>query len=260
MDICGKNVLMNPPKIEKNQTPYDIESEVERFHWWFVVRRKLLGSVLSFNIPRKFIALEVGCGTGANLKALESAGFYGIGLDRSLYALALVKKKGNAPLLAGDLNNLPIKTKSLGFIIAMDVFEHLEHDAQGINECYRVLDDGGILFLTVPAFRVLWGLQDNLTGHQRRYSKREITHKLYQAGFKIEKLSYYNFFIFFPIFGARLIIRLFGLKISSENRINFPLLNFFLKTVFSLETYLLKYIPFPFGVSIFCVAKKSRTA
>ena len=38
--------------MEKN--PYDIESEVESFHWWFVVRRKLLKSILSiYCIARK---------------------------------------------------------------------------------------------------------------------------------------------------------------------------------------------------------------
>jgi len=37
--------------MEKN--PYDIESEVESFHWWFVVRRKLLKSILSIAFSGK---------------------------------------------------------------------------------------------------------------------------------------------------------------------------------------------------------------
>ena len=54
-------------------------------------------------------------------------------------------------------------------------------------------------------------------------------------------------------------IRLLGLKIESENEINFPLINFFFKAIFSLELYALKYFSFPFGVSIFCIARKSRS-
>jgi len=46
------------------------------------------------------------------------------------------------------------------------------------------------------------------------------------------------------------------LKIESENKINHPLINYFLKTIFSIEPYFLQFISFPFGVSIFCVAKK----
>lgn len=257
MNTCGKNVSMDRPKIDKNRTPYDIESNVEGFHWWFVVRRKLLRSVLSsIKVPQNRIALEVGCGTGANLRVLESAGVFGIGLDQSLYALNLIKKKENPPLLAGDLNYLPMKTKSIGLIIAMDVFEHLDHDENGMSECYRVLNNGGVLFLTVPAFRSLWGIQDDTTGHQRRYSKKEMMNKLKQEGFDILRSSYFNFFLFFPILITRRIIRLLKFRIESENKMNHPFINVLLKTIFSLEPYLLRYISFPFGVSIFCVARK----
>ena len=250
---------MNQPKMQKNRNPYDVESDVERFHWWFVTRKRLLRSILaSLKITKNCVSLEVGCGTGANLMTLIAAGLYGIGLDRSTYALTLVRIKEELPLLAGDLNNLPIKTKSVGFVIAMDILEHLEDDAKGIIESHRILKEGGILILTVPAFEFLWGIQDIVTGHKRRYSRKQINNKLEAVGFDVLKSSYFNFFLFFPILIARRIIQLLRLKIQSENEVNFPLLNFFLKKIFSLEVRLLKYISFPFGVSILCVARKSE--
>ena len=253
----AKKVSVDKSKTKKNPAPYDVECKVEGFHWWFAVRRRLLKSILSsIKDPVNSLTLDIGCGTGSNLRELVSAGLYPIGLDQSIYALTLVRGKGKFPLLAGDLNNLPFKTKSVGLIIAMDVFEHLDDDAHGIRESYRVLNDGGILILTVPAFKSLWGIQDVATGHKRRYSKKEITNKLKKLGFDVLKSSYFNFFLFFPIFIARRMIRLLGLKIESENELNFPLINFFLKAIFSLELYTLKYFPLPFGVSIFCIAKK----
>ena len=82
IEACGKNVSMNQPKMEKNRTPYDVESKVESFHWWFAVRRKLLKSILSsINVPVNCLTLDIGCGTGSNLRALVSAGLYPIGLD-----------------------------------------------------------------------------------------------------------------------------------------------------------------------------------
>jgi SAM-dependent methyltransferase len=258
MDACDKHVSMNRPGIVNSLASYDIESKVEGFHWWFVGRRKLLRSILSsIKIPQNSITLEVGCGTGANLRVLKSAGFWGIGLDQSLYALNLINKKENSPLLAGDFNHLPIKTKSLGLIIAMDVFEHLEYDQYGMSECYRVLNKGGILFLTVPAFRSLWGIQDDVTGHKRRYRMKDIKEKLRREGFDIQRTSFFNFFLFFPIFLTRRIITFLDLRIESENKFNHPFINNILKCIFSLEPYLLKYISFPFGVSIFCVARKN---
>ena len=259
MEACGKNVSMNQPKMRKNRTSYDVESKVESFHWWFVVRRKLLKSILSsVKFQKNSITLDIGCGTGSNLRALVSAGLDAIGLDRSIYALTLIRSKEKFPLLVGDLNDLPIKTKSIGLIIAMDILEHLDDDAKGIIESYRVLKEDGMLILTVPAFRFLRGVQDRVTGHKRRYTKKEIVNRLKEAGFDILKSSYFNFFLFFPILIGRRLIKFFGVRIESENKINFPLINFFLKVIFSLELPILKYASFPFGVSILCIAKKKR--
>ncbi len=257
MNACGKNVSMDQAKKEENRTPYDIETRVERFHWWFVGRRELLRSILmSLKISKSSLALEVGCGTGANLSTLGSAGLYGVGLDRSTYALTLVRSKNELPLLAGDINNLPFKTKSVGLIIAMDILEHLDDDRSGINESYRILKRNGLLILTVPAFKFLWGIQDRVTGHKRRYTKKQIVNRLKEMEFDILKSSYFNFFLFFPILLARWTIRFFDLKIESENEINSPLINLLLKTLFSLEVHFLKYFSFPFGVSILCIARK----
>ena len=244
--------------MEKNS--YDVEAKVESFHWWFVVRKKLLKSILSsINVPINGVTLDIGCGVGSNLRALGLAGLYKtVGLDRSFYALSLAKSHLNLPLINGDLNQLPVRSKSFGLIIAMDILEHLEDDANGIRELYRVLKNEGTLILTVPAFGFLWGIQDVVTGHKRRYSRKEILVKLRQGGFTILRSSYFNFFLFFPILIARRMIHLMGLRIESENDVNFPLINFFFKAIFSLEVYVLKYLSFPFGVSILCIGKKKE--
>lgn len=237
--------------------PYEIESEVESFHWWFFVRRKLLKSLLSsLNDCKNCITLDIGCGTGANFRILSATGSNVIGIDQSIYALSLAQKRVNSPLINGDLNGLPIQSESVGLIIAMDILEHLDNDINGIKEFYRVLGKRGNLFLTVPAFNFLWGIQDAVTGHKRRYSRQEILSKLRQGGFELLRYSYFNFFLFLPILIGRRMITLLGLKIESENKINFPIINFLFKAVFSLELYVLRYFSFPFGVSIFCIAQK----
>ena len=254
----AKRTSMSKSEMRKDSTPYDVESRVESFHWWFVVRRKLLKTILSsIKVPLNSVTLDIGCGTGSNLRVLSEVGLNTVGLDRSTYALTLAQKSWKFHLLAGDLNRLPIKTNSIGLIIAMDILEHLEDDEKGIREFYRSLTKGGIIILTVPAFQFLSGIQDIVTGHKRRYSETEIRSKLRNTGFEILRSSYFNFFLFFPILLGRRLIRLLGLKIESENKINSPLINFFLKTLFSVEPYMLKYFSFPFGVSIFCIARKS---
>jgi len=248
---------MDKSKIEKNPNPYDVESKVESFHWWFAVRRKLLKSILSsIDVPINCLTLDIGCGTGSNLKILGSAGLNVIGLDQSIYALSLAKKKLKVPFVSGDINNLPIRSNSVGLIIALDVLEHVDNDMNAIRELHQVLRKRGIIIITVPAFNFLWGTQDVVTGHKRRYLREKITDKLREAGFEILRSSYFNFILFFPILMARRMIHLLGLEIASENEINSPLINFFFKAIFSMEVYVLKYFSFPFGVSIFCIAKK----
>ena len=248
---------MDKSKTSNNPTSYEVESRVESFHWWFAVRRGLLKSILSsIQVPANSLTLDIGCGAGSNLKVLSSVGINAVGLDRSIYVLSLISKKLDVPLLNGDLNKLPVRSNTIGLIIAMDILEHLDDDANGISEFYRALSNGGMLIVTVPAFKFLWGIQDEVTGHKRRYLREEITNKLRKVGFEILKASYFNCFLFIPILIGRRIIRLLGLKVESENKINSPLINFVLKTIFSLEPYLLKHFSFPFGVSIYCLAKK----
>ena len=240
-----------------NKTSHDIEKRVEGFHWWFSVRRNLLRSILpSLPLPLDPLVLDIGCGTGSNLKLLRAEGLSVIGLDHSLHALSLAKMNTQHSFINGDLNKLPIHSGSIGLIIAMDILEHLENDRRGIRECFQALKRGGILVLTVPAFKWLWGIQDLVTQHKRRYIKKEVLNLLTLEGFEILKSSYFNFFLFFPILLARRATHLLRLKIRSENEINSPLLNSLLKGIFSLEPYLLKYFRFPFGVSILCIARK----
>ena len=245
----------------KKPTPYDIEAEVESFHWWFAVRKKLLKLLLSsLHLPDECVAIDIGCGTGSNLRVFESVGLNAFGLDRSFYALSFARKVIKFPLLNGDLNNLPIRPKSVGLIVAMDILEHMDNDLGGIRSLYQALKKDGILILTVPAFDFLWGIQDEVTFHKRRYSRHEIMDELRREGFEIIKSSYFNFFLFFPILLGRRIIRILGLRIESENKINSPFVNFVLKAIFSFEPFLLKYFSFPFGVSILCIAKRSSAS
>lgn len=237
---------------------YDVEWNLERSHWWFVGRRKLLKLLLPpLEIQGDLPVIDIGCGVGSNLSLLRALGYHTVGVDVEIYGLTLAQKSlSEVMLVNGDLLMLPVKSNSISLIIATDILEHLDEDVMGIKEIHRTLVEGGKAIITVPAFKSLWGVQDIVGMHRRRYRKKEFERKMKQEGFTIVRSSYFNFILFFPIFLARRFIRLLGLQIESENKINSPLVNFFLKVIFSLEPYFLKYLSFPFGVSIFCIVKK----
>ena len=127
-------------------------------------------------------------------------GYKVIGLDSEIYSHSLTKRRfSTIPLINGDLLSLPFKTNSIEMIIASDVLEHLEEDAIGMKEIHRVLKREGEAILTVPAFQVMWGIQDKVGRHKRRYSKKQFIKKIEGEGFKVLRSSYFNFF-FFPLF------------------------------------------------------------
>ncbi len=236
---------------------YDIECRIEKNHWWFAGRRVLLKSLVrSLNVQPDSPTIDVGCGVGSNLELLKSMSLKVVGVDSEIYCLSLAKKLSEVPLVNGDLLRLPIKSNTIGLFIATDILEHLNEDRIGIREIHRSLKRGGKVIITVPSFGFLWGIQDIAGMHKRRYSRKELLMKVEQAGLTVLKSSYFNFFLFAPIFFVRSVIRLTGLSIESENKVNFPLINFFLKAIFSLECSLLRYLSFPFGVSIVCIARK----
>jgi SAM-dependent methyltransferase len=245
---------------EMEQHTYGIMNDVEDSHWWFVGRRAILESFLAqicsaFGIRHSPLTiLDVGCGTGANLEMLRQFG-EAEGVDVSDDALEFCKQKG-LKVHKGLAEHLPFADESFDLVTALDVVEHLDDDIVGLKEMNRVLKTGGKTLIFVPAFMWLWGVQDDISNHRIRYTRREIVARLQLAGFKIERATYANITFFLPILLGRFLMKITGIKPESENNVNISALNGIFGKVFSAERYWLKKSNFPFGVSIVIVAKK----
>jgi hypothetical protein len=126
----------------------------------------------------------------------------------------------------------------------------------GLKEIQRVLKKGGRTLIFVPAFMFLWGVQDDVSNHRRRYTKKQIVEQLKKAGFEIERATYANITFFTPILLGRALMKITGFRPASENNLTVSSLNGFFGKVFGAERFWLKNLNFPFGVSIVVVAKK----
>ncbi|MGD9588176.1 MAG: class I SAM-dependent methyltransferase [Pyrinomonadaceae bacterium] len=246
---------------EMQQHTYAIMDRVEDSHWWFVGRRAILESFLkqisSSLAPRhsSLRILDVGCGTGANLEMLSQFGS-AEGVDVSDEALDFCRKKG-LTVQKGLAETLPWPDETFDISTALDVIEHLDDDVAGLMEMYRVTKTGGYSLFFVPAFMWLWGVQDDISNHRIRYTKKQIVDRVEKAGFKVERATYANFTFFAPILGGRVIMRLTGIKPESENNITISGLNGVFGKIFSAERHLLKHVNAPLGVSIVVVARKA---
>jgi SAM-dependent methyltransferase len=236
---------------------YKIYDRMDKENWWFEVRRKIIGWLIKRYLPEKIgrlSILDIGCGTGVLMTELKKFGQV-TGIDLSEEALAFCRQKGIRNVKRGDVLKIPEPDKKYDLALALDVIEHVENDQQAISEIRRVLKPGGLAIIFVPAFMFLWGVTDIVSHHFRRYTKSQLVKKLLANDFKIERASYFNTFLFPPIFLVRFASRFLPSKRKDDFFTGAGLVNKILGLIFSAEAIALRLINFPFGVSIMVVAK-----
>jgi SAM-dependent methyltransferase len=231
---------------------YEVESSVERDHWWFSGRRRLLARIIDeLELPRGARILDVGAGTGSNLRLLSELGFEDVtGVDSSETAIRFCAEKGLGAVRQGDACALPCEDDTYDLVIATDIVEHVDDDARALAELRRVMRPGGFAILTVPAFPSLWGLQDEVSHHKRRYIKVDFEDRLIRAGLGLRSSFYFNYLLFGPIWLARQLIRILRIDLESENQVNTSWMNRVLSWLFAFDVWSAPRLHPAFGVSI----------
>lgn len=232
-------------------------AETEERHWWFCARRQILTRILEqLALPRNARILEIGSGTGGNLAMLQQFGTVAaLEMDATARALAQQKLGDGCDIRAGYCPDaMPFEGERFDLICLFDVLEHIPDDRGTLAALPALLAPGGRVIISVPAHRWLWGPHDDYLHHQRRYSATEFKQKLTQAGFEIQKFSYFNTLLFPLAALVRLKERLSGSQQATGGQIPTAPLNGLLKQVFALERFLLPRTNLPFGVSLLAVA------
>ena len=239
---------------------YDYLHAIEEKHWWFLARKKIILKLIDLYHTRSENEqiLDVGCGAGMMLKALLPERGTVWGLDKSEKALRYSKEKvpGARMILGSFPEDLP--RDSFDIITVLDVLEHIDEDAKALAALKGALAPDGIAVITVPAYQFLWTNHDLVNEHKRRYTAPELKRKILDAGLTIEKISYYNTFLFLPVALSKFANRFFFPQTQSHFGATPPpqWINRALETIFSLEKYLLPFLNFPFGVSVIAVVKR----
>ena len=243
-------------------TTYAVEAEVEATHWWFTERRRLFARIISgLGLPADARILDIGTSTGTNLRMLRDLGFtHCEGLDQSQEAVRWCAEKGYGKVTIGDVCHLPFPDREFDLILATDIIEHVDDDAGALREIQRTLKDDGRTLITVPAFMVLWGLQDDVSHHKRRYRAPEILERAEAAHLLVLQRFYFNYLLFVPILLARVLIRLLRIRMKSENEVNNGFINRVLAAIFRFDVWSAPALHPPFGVSYLMLATKSAGA
>jgi SAM-dependent methyltransferase len=201
--------------------------------------------------------LDAGCGTSFIMRSLATDLKDVYSVDNSDISLGYSAKRGMVNLAKADLLQLPYGDGFFDLAVCTDAIEHNRDDRGVVKEIARVLKPGGAVLATVPAMTCLWGPQDEKLGHFRRYTPDGFA-ALFGDCFQVLKSSYFNSFLFPPVYLMRRLFNLFPslLKERDELDINDSLANEVFFRIFSSERHLLKRVNFPFGVSAIVIARK----
>lgn len=175
----------------------------------------------------------------------------------SANAIAGCKKRGLKEVFVMDGAKTNFRDAQFDLIIASDILEHIEDDGAALKEWYRILKKGGTMIIFVPAFSFLWSNHDVQNHHYRRYTRAVFLKSLKEANFDIQRQSYWNFFLFSPVFFMRMMQKFLKKNATKDHlyKLN-PLINRLLEVLLSCENWFLRFGNFPMGISIFAVCRK----
>ncbi|WP_341915038.1 class I SAM-dependent methyltransferase [Polaromonas sp. YR568] len=241
-----------------NINMYRIFFKIQQKHWWFVTKKEIVLDAIDSHVNRheKVNILDIGCGSGLMLCALADVG-QTFGMDMSDEAINFSKEIFKGQVEKGFLpDQVPYPENFFHLITALDVIEHVDEDVNALRAMRSRLTANGKAIITVPAYMFLWSAFDEMNEHKRRYTLTELKTKLMQAGFTIEKISYFNTILFPIVFLVRMFNNILGRDGASDVDMPSAPVNSLLRWIFGLEKYLLKILNLPFGVSILAVVKK----
>ena len=238
--------------------------QAEQRHFWFRGFKRFVGPLLVRATQGLTQArlLDAGCGTGANLVFLRDHGTP-FGLELFWRGLQFAHASGLRRLAQGSVTSLPFADASVDVVLSFDVLYclHEPDAAAAIAEMHRVLKPGGAVIVNVAALAMLTGDHSMLGGEVHRYTRGELRDQLERAGFRVDRITYTNAFLFPLTASVRAAQRMRGLKKGDQHRGDFYVppapINALLAGALMIESALVAAgVNMPFGSSVLCLARK----
>ena len=145
-------------------------------HWWWRARERVVLAHLDRARPPEGWrrALDVGCGDGLLFPVLRAyaAHVEGIEPDVDLVTRA-TREDGTIHVRPFDASFAP--GRAFDLVLFLDVLEHLDDPGAAVAHAASLMEPGGTLLVTVPAFRHLWTTHDDINHHRTRYTRRRLS-------------------------------------------------------------------------------------
>lgn len=224
-------------------------------HWWWRARRRLilgeLARIASDRRPRRI--LDVGSGDALFFDDLSAFGdVEGVEPDATLIS---PDNPHRARIYVQPFDSGFRPPHRYDLMLMLDVLEHLTTPQEALAHAFDLVEPGGTLLITVPAFRALWTRHDDINHHVTRYTRSTLAPIVTAAGFRVARMRYF----FHWLCPAKVAVRVAEALHLSEGkpaRVPTRWLNGTLYVASRAEQIVLGSLSVPFGSSLLVIADK----
>jgi len=229
--------------------------ELYDHHWWWGSREAMILGLLESYQPSGGYGdiLDVGCGEGlffGQLRALgepegvEPDGDRVSGIGRDVGTIHV-----------GPFDETFQPGKRYGLIVMLDVLEHIEQDQLALDHARDLLENEGLLVVTVPALESLWTAHDDHNHQYRRYRRTALRSSIRDAGLDVLE-AHYCFGWTVP---AKLLVRFKERALrgpSASETVPSRPVNRLLRSITEMELKITRRWAPPLGTSVVAVARR----
>lgn len=173
--------------------------QVEDNSFWFKHRNKCISTLVSRYAADKTF-WDIGGGNGFVSKGLQNSGISTILVEPGELGAQTAYERGVKNVICATFESAGIKNSTIESAGLFDVIEHIEDDESLLISLNKVMASGAYVFITVPAYQMLWSKDDDYAGHFRRYTTSRLNNTLIKAGFEPVFNTYFFSLLVIPVF------------------------------------------------------------